>query len=86
MWFAGDRRDLLEQALGRPLIDDGTYIEGCMSRKKQVVPPRDRRPRLNSGASLAVSTADPQPLVGTRSGHSALDSCTRSRALHLCCL
>lgn len=42
VWFAGDRRDVLEQALGQPLIDDGTYIEGCMSRKKQVVPPLDR--------------------------------------------
>jgi manganese-dependent inorganic pyrophosphatase len=39
IWFAGDRRDVLEQALGRRLIDDGTYLEGCMSRKKQVVPP-----------------------------------------------
>jgi manganese-dependent inorganic pyrophosphatase len=39
IWFAGDRRDVLEQALGRRLIDDGAYLEGCMSRKKQVVPP-----------------------------------------------
>lgn len=39
VWFAGDRRDLVEQALGQPLVDDATWIAGCMSRKKQVVPP-----------------------------------------------
>jgi len=38
VWFAGDRREIAEQALGRPLVDEGTYLEGCMSRKKQVVP------------------------------------------------
>lgn len=39
VWFVGARRDLVEQALGRPLVDDGTYLEGCMSRKKQIVQP-----------------------------------------------
>lgn len=39
VWFVGDRRDLVEQALDRTLVDDGTYLEGCMSRKKQIVPP-----------------------------------------------
>ncbi len=39
VWFVGDRRDLVEQALGRTLVDDGTYLDGCMSRKKQIVPP-----------------------------------------------
>ena len=33
---------LLEQAIGQPLIEGGTYVEGCMSRKKQVVPPLER--------------------------------------------
>lgn len=39
VWFVGDRRDLLEQALGGKLIDGVMYVPGCMSRKKQVVPP-----------------------------------------------
>jgi len=38
VWFVGDRADLLEKSFGRPLGPDGTYVEGCMSRKKQVVP------------------------------------------------
>lgn len=42
IWFVGDRRDVLEQALGRPLVDDAAYIDGCMSRKKQVVPPLEQ--------------------------------------------
>lgn len=42
VWFAGDRRDVMEQALGRLLTDDGTYVEGCMSRKSQVVPPLEQ--------------------------------------------
>ena len=41
-WFAGARRELLEQALGRPLVDGATWLEGCMSRKKQVVPPLEQ--------------------------------------------
>jgi manganese-dependent inorganic pyrophosphatase len=41
-WFAGERRDVVERALGRPLVDDAAYLEGCMSRKKQVVPPLER--------------------------------------------
>ena len=41
-WFAGERRELLEQALGRPLVEDATWIDGCMSRKKQVVPPLEQ--------------------------------------------
>jgi manganese-dependent inorganic pyrophosphatase len=42
VWFAGERREILERALGRPLVDDGTWVEGCMSRKKQVVPPLEQ--------------------------------------------
>jgi manganese-dependent inorganic pyrophosphatase len=42
LWFAGERRDVLERALGRSLVDDATWLEGCMSRKKQVVPPLER--------------------------------------------
>jgi inorganic pyrophosphatase/exopolyphosphatase len=33
------RGDLLERAIGRPLIDGGAYVDGLMSRKKQLVPP-----------------------------------------------
>ena len=35
-------RDVLEEAPGRPLIDDGTDIAGCMSREEPVVLPLDR--------------------------------------------
>jgi manganese-dependent inorganic pyrophosphatase len=42
IWFAGDRREVVEQALGQPLIESGTYVDGCMSRKKQVVPPLEQ--------------------------------------------
>ena len=41
-WFTGERPELLEQALGRPLVEDGTWVDGCMSRKKQVVPPLEQ--------------------------------------------
>ena len=41
-WVAGERRDLAERALGRPLGDDGAWVEGRMSRKKQVVPPLEQ--------------------------------------------
>jgi len=41
-WFAGERRDIVERALGRQLVDDGAYLEGCMSRKKQIVPPLEQ--------------------------------------------
>jgi manganese-dependent inorganic pyrophosphatase len=42
VWAVGDRRDVLEQALGQPLVDGAMYVEGCMSRKKQVVPPLEQ--------------------------------------------
>ncbi len=42
VWFAGDRGDLLERAIGRPLVEGGAYVEGWMSRKKQVVPPLEQ--------------------------------------------
>jgi manganese-dependent inorganic pyrophosphatase len=42
LWFTGERRDVFERALGVRLVDDGTYLAGCMSRKKQVVPPLER--------------------------------------------
>lgn len=42
VWFAGDRGDVLERAIGRPLIEGGAYLDGCMSRKKQVVPPLEQ--------------------------------------------
>ena len=42
LWVAGDRSGVVEQAFGRPLVDGGVYLDGCMSRKKQVVPPLER--------------------------------------------
>lgn len=38
LWFVGERRELFEAAFG-PLVDGAVHLEGCMSRKKQVVPP-----------------------------------------------
>ncbi len=49
VWFAGDRREMLEQALGQPLVDDGMYVDGCMSRKKQWCP-RSSRPSRAPGS------------------------------------
>jgi manganese-dependent inorganic pyrophosphatase len=42
VWFAGSRRDILEKALGKPLTDEGVYMEGWMSRKKQMAPALER--------------------------------------------
>jgi len=50
VWFAGDRRDVLERALGQPLVEDGMFLEGCMSRKKQVVPPLEKAFAAASGS------------------------------------
>ena len=53
VWCVGDRRDLAEHALGQALADEGTYVDGCMSRKKQVVPPLElafARDRETGGA------------------------------------
>jgi manganese-dependent inorganic pyrophosphatase len=38
VWCAGPRSDRLERALGRPVPPDGAWIDGLMSRKKQLVP------------------------------------------------
>lgn len=42
VWFVGDRGDLLERAIGRPLVAGEAYVDGWMSRKKQVVPPLEQ--------------------------------------------
>jgi manganese-dependent inorganic pyrophosphatase len=42
VWFAGDRRDIAERAFGARFADDALYLDGCMSRKKQVVPPLEQ--------------------------------------------
>jgi manganese-dependent inorganic pyrophosphatase len=56
LWFVGDRRDAVEKAFGRH-AHDAIRIDGCMSRKKQVVPrleaafeARDRGTRVASSA------------------------------------
>jgi manganese-dependent inorganic pyrophosphatase len=41
LWFVGERRDVFERAFGR-LDRDAVHLDGCMSRKKQVVPPLQR--------------------------------------------
>jgi manganese-dependent inorganic pyrophosphatase len=42
LWVVGEHSSVVEQAFGSPLVDGGLYLDGCMSRKKQVVPPLER--------------------------------------------
>ncbi len=39
LWFVGDKKEVFEKAFGKKVVDNAIYIEKCMSRKKQVVPP-----------------------------------------------
>jgi manganese-dependent inorganic pyrophosphatase len=38
LWAVGDRRDVVEHAFQCQLSAEGAFLEGCMSRKKQIVP------------------------------------------------
>jgi manganese-dependent inorganic pyrophosphatase len=38
LWITGDFRDVVERAFDHQFTDDGIFLEGCMSRKKQIVP------------------------------------------------
>jgi len=38
LWVVGGLREVVERAFDRRFTDNGTFIAGCMSRKKQVVP------------------------------------------------
>ena len=38
LWVVGELREVVERAFECQITDDGTFLEGCMSRKKQVVP------------------------------------------------
>jgi len=42
IWCAGDHLDVVERAFGVRLADGAAFLDGCMSRKKQVVPPLER--------------------------------------------
>jgi manganese-dependent inorganic pyrophosphatase len=42
LWVADDRSGIVGRAFDGPLVDGGLYLDGCMSRKKQVVPPLER--------------------------------------------
>lgn len=42
VWSVGDGLAIVERALGVHLEDGAAYLDGCMSRKKQVVPPLER--------------------------------------------
>ena len=42
LWCSGDHLRDVERAFGMPLEHGALYLEGCMSRKKQVVPPLER--------------------------------------------
>lgn len=39
LWFVGEKKDIFEKAFGKKLKEGSIYLEKCMSRKKQVVPP-----------------------------------------------
>ncbi len=39
LWFVGDKKEVFEKAFGKKVVDNSIYVEKCMSRKKQVVPP-----------------------------------------------
>jgi manganese-dependent inorganic pyrophosphatase len=38
LWAVGERLDVVERAFHRVLSEEGTFLEGLMSRKKQIVP------------------------------------------------
>jgi manganese-dependent inorganic pyrophosphatase len=38
LWITGDFHDVVERAFDHQFTDDGIFLEGCMSRKKQIVP------------------------------------------------
>lgn len=38
LWMVGEGRDVVEHAFHCQLTDEGAFLEGCMSRKKQIVP------------------------------------------------
>jgi manganese-dependent inorganic pyrophosphatase len=38
LWVVGELREVVERAFDCRLTDNGTFLDGCMSRKKQVVP------------------------------------------------
>lgn len=38
LWAAGDGLDVVERAFDCSLAGEGAFLEGCMSRKKQIVP------------------------------------------------
>jgi len=56
LWVAGPGEAVAGQAFGLPLQDGGVYLDGCMSRKKQVVPPLER---ALAGQPPAPATATP---------------------------
>jgi len=42
LWCAGGLLEAVERAFGTRLVDGAVYLDGCMSRKKQVVPPLEQ--------------------------------------------
>jgi len=42
VWCAGGQLAAVERAFGTRLVDGAAYLDGCMSRKKQVVPPLEQ--------------------------------------------
>lgn len=38
LWAVGEKLDVVERAFHCTLVDEGAFLEGCMSRKKQIVP------------------------------------------------
>lgn len=56
VWAVGHGLDTVAAALGVTWTDGGAFLDGCMSRKKQVVPPLER-----AFAGMAPAPADVRP-------------------------
>lgn len=72
IWSVGELREIVESAFDCRLTDDGAFIEGCVSRKKQVVPVLEsalaQLPMAEAASSPAPCQATPTHPEPTRDG------------------
>ena len=54
-WIVGEPRSVVETALDCHPVDEGVFLEGIMSRKKQVVPPLEREFERRQGEAQKPS-------------------------------
>ena len=64
LWQVGGLREVIGRAFGCPITDDGAFLDGCMSRKKQVVPALEEAfagspPRIDHDAATITVHASP---------------------------